>query len=107
MALGDGVEGAVAQAYGAGVVHVRLVSAFAQQPVEVLRISGRGGDVSAQGLRDGTEGAARAALLVVRRGMCEQLRRKAVVARRNADRQLAVGALVELRRPSSARAGAA
>src|SRR5687768_6285279 len=105
MALGDGVEGTVAQARDAGIVLVGLVAALAQQPVEIGRRWCRGGDLAAEGLGGGAQGLPRSALPVLCRGVREELRREAIVARGNAHRQLAVGALVELRRPPRARTG--
>ena len=48
MALGDGVEGAVAQAQDTGLGLVGLVAALAQQPLEVGRVGRRGGDLAAE-----------------------------------------------------------
>ena len=107
MGLGDGVERTVAQAHHAVVVLERLVAARAQKPREVGRVRRLGGDLAAERVGGGAQRAPRLAVLVVRRGVGEQPRGEAVVARREADRHLARRAVVELRGPSGARAAAA
>jgi hypothetical protein len=99
MALGDGVERAVAQAHDAVVVLVGLVAALAQDLLDVRRCGGGGGDLAAERLGGAAQGTPRSPVLVMRRGVREQSRREAVVARWDADRELALGALVELRGP--------
>src|ERR671911_1254978 len=59
VALGDGVERAVAQAHDAGVVLVGLVTALAQQPLDVGPCRGCGGDLAAERLGGTAQGTPR------------------------------------------------
>jgi len=103
VALGDGVEGAVAQAHDAGVVLVGFVAALAQEPVEVGRIRGSRGYVASERLSGAAQRTPRSPVLVMRRGAGKQPGRQAVVARRKVDHELALGALIELGGPAGTR----